>query len=95
MPGTRTGAWPTASSVQTLLAGVSAEDAPSQVYAAMDRATQKTLADSGDLGAIQAYAAGSLPADPFTAIEYYSRASELGSAAAMADRRSRGPSLEL
>lgn len=68
-----------------LMAGVSAEDAPAQVYAAMTRDTQKTLADSGDLGAIQAYAAGSLPADPFTAIEYYSRASKLGSAAAMGE----------
>ncbi len=65
------------------LAGTTAESAPAQVYAAMDRATQKSLADSGDLGAIQAYAAGSLPGDPFTAVEYYSRASELGSAAAM------------
>lgn len=65
------------------LTGVTAENAPSQVYAAMDRATQKSLADSGDLGAIQAYAAGSLPGDPFTALEYYGRASELGSAAAM------------
>ena len=68
-----------------LLAGVSAEDAPAQVYAAMTRDTQKTLADSGDLGAIQAYAAGTLPGDPFTAIEYYSRASKLGSAAAMGE----------
>ena len=66
-----------------LLGGVSAEDAPAQVYAAMTRDTQKTLADSGDLGAIQAYAAGSLPEDPFTAIDYYSRASKLGSAAAL------------
>jgi hypothetical protein len=65
------------------LTGVTADDAPSQVYATMDRATQKSLADSGDLGAIQAYAAGSLPADPFTAVEYYGRASRLGSAAAM------------
>lgn len=65
------------------LAGTTAENAPAQVYAAMDRATQKSLADSGDLGAIQAYAAGSLPGDPFTAVEYYGRASELGSAAAM------------
>jgi hypothetical protein len=65
------------------LAGVSPEDAPAQVYTAMTRTTQKPLADSGDLGAIQAYAAGSLPGDPFTAIEYYSRASRLGSAAAM------------
>jgi hypothetical protein len=51
----------------------------------MDRDTQKSLADSGDLGAIQAYAAGSLPGDPFTALKYYGRASELGSAAAMAE----------
>lgn len=65
------------------LTGVTPENAPSQVYAAMDRATQKSLADSGDLGAIQAYAAGSLPGDPFTAVEYYGRASALGSAAAM------------
>lgn len=70
---------------EDLLAGVSADDAPAQVYAAMTRDTQKTLADSGDLGAIQAYAAGSLPGDPFTAIEYYSRASKLGSAAAMGE----------
>ncbi len=67
------------------LAGVSADNAPAQVYAAMTRPTQKTLADSGDLGAIQAYAAGSLPGDPGTAIEYYSRASKLGSAAAMGE----------
>ena len=67
------------------LAGVSPEDAPAQVYAAMTRDTQKTLADSGDLGAIQAYAAGSLPGDPVTAIEYFSRASKLGSAAAMGE----------
>lgn len=65
------------------LTGVTAEDAPSQLYAAMDRTTQKSLADSGDLGAIQAYAAGSLPGDPFTAVEYYGRASRQGSAAAM------------
>jgi hypothetical protein len=65
------------------LTGVAAEDAPSQVYAAMDRTTQKSLADSGDLGAMQAYAAGSLPGDPFTAVEYYGRASRQGSAAAM------------
>ncbi len=67
------------------LAGVSAENAPSQVYAAMDRATQKSLADSGDLGAIQAYAAGSLPGDPVTAAEYFGRAAEMGSAAAMVE----------
>ena len=66
------------------LAGITAENAPSQAYAAMDRSTQKALADSGDLGAIQAYAAGSLPGDPFTAVKYYGHASELGSAAAMA-----------
>jgi hypothetical protein len=66
------------------LAGVGPDDVLAPVYAAMDRATQKSLADSGDLGAIQAYAAGSLPGDPFTAINYYRRASELGSAAAMA-----------
>ncbi len=67
------------------LTGVTAENAPSQVYAAMDRATQKSLADSGDLGAMQAYAAGSLPGDPATAAEYYGRAAEIGSAAAMAE----------
>lgn len=67
------------------LAGITPENAPTQVYAAMDRSTQKALADSGDLGAIQAYAAGSLPADPFAALKYYGRASELGSAAAMAE----------
>ena len=67
------------------LTGITTEDAPSQLYAAMDRNTQKSLADSGDLGAIQAYAAGSLPGDPFTALKYYGRASELGSAAAMAE----------
>ena len=65
------------------LTGTTAENAPAQVYAAMDSATQKSLADSGDLGAIQAYAAGSLLWDPFTAMEYYGRASKLGSAAAM------------
>lgn len=65
------------------LTGVTAENAPSQVYAAMDRATQKSLADSGDMGAMQAYAAGSLPADPATAAEYYGQAAEAGSAAAM------------
>jgi hypothetical protein len=67
------------------LAGITADNAPSQIYAAMDRSTQKDLADSGDLGAIQAYAAGSLPDDPFAALKYYSSASELGSAAAMAE----------
>lgn len=67
------------------LAGITAEGAPSQVYAAMDRATQKSLADSGDLGALQAYAAGSLPGDPVTAVEYFGRAAELGSAAAMGE----------
>ena len=66
------------------LTGITPDDAPAQVYAAMDRATQKSLADSGDLGAIQAYAAGSLPAEPATALEYFGRASRLGSAAAMA-----------
>lgn len=65
------------------LTGITPDDAPAQVYAAMDRTTQKSLADSGDLGAIQAYAAGSLPADPATALEYFGRASRLGSAAAM------------
>lgn len=67
------------------LAGITADNAPSQIYAAMDRSTQKDLADSGDLGAIQAYAAGSLPGDPFAALKYYGSASELGSAAAMAE----------
>jgi hypothetical protein len=67
------------------LTGVTAEDAPAGMYAAMDRATQKSLADSGDLGAMQAYAAGSLPGDPVTAVEYYGRAAEMGSAAAMAE----------
>ena len=67
------------------LTGVTAEGAPSEVYAAMDRATQKSLADAGDLGAMQAYAAGSLPGDPVTAVEYYGRAAEMGSAAAMAE----------
>ena len=67
-----------------LLAGVRREDSLSSVYTAMARTTQKSLADSGDLGAMQAYAAGSLPGDPFTAIDYFRRASELGSAAAMA-----------
>jgi hypothetical protein len=67
------------------LTGVTPEGAPSQVYAAMDRATQKSLADSGDLGAVQAYAAGSLPGDPVTAVEYYGRAAEMGSAAAMGE----------
>jgi len=66
------------------LAGIRAEDSLSSAYTAMARSTQKSLADSGDLGAMQAYAAGSLPDDPFTAIDYYRRASELGSAAAMA-----------
>ncbi len=66
------------------LAGITTENAAAQIYAAMDRSTQKALADSGDLGAIQAYAAGSLPADPFAALKYYGHASELGSAAAMA-----------
>lgn len=67
------------------LAGITADGAPSQVYAAMDRATQKSLADSGDMGALQAYAAGSLPADPVTAVEYFGRAAALGSAAAMGE----------
>lgn len=67
------------------LSGITAENAPSQVYAAMDRATQKSLADSGDLGAMQAYAAGSLPGDPALAAEYYGRAAEMGSAAAMVE----------
>jgi TPR repeat protein len=66
------------------LAGIITENAAAQIYAAMDRSTQKALADTGDLGAIQAYAAGSLPGDPFTALKYYGHASELGSAAAMA-----------
>jgi len=65
------------------LAGVPAEAAPEQVYAVMDRPTQLALADSGDLGATQAYAAGSLPADPVTAVEYYGKAASRGSAAAM------------
>ncbi|MBL8200923.1 MAG: hypothetical protein JNK40_08120 [Chromatiales bacterium] len=67
------------------LTGVTAESAPAQMYAAMDRATQKSLADSGDLGAMQAYAAGSLPGDPVTAAEYFGRAAAMGSAAAMAE----------
>jgi hypothetical protein len=67
------------------LTGITAENAPGQIYAAMDRATLKSLAAGGDLGAIQAYAAGSLPDDPMTAIEYYARASELGSVAAMGE----------
>lgn len=66
------------------LAGIRSDDSLSSVYTAMARTTQKSLADSGDLGAMQAYAAGSLPDDPFTAIDYYRRASEMGSAAAMA-----------
>jgi len=67
------------------LTGITAENAPFQVYAAMDRTTLKSLADSGDLGAIQAYAAGSLPADSDTALDYFGRASELGSAVAMVE----------
>jgi TPR repeat protein len=51
----------------------------------MDRATLKSLAAGGDLGAIQAYAAGSLPDDPLTAMEYYGQASRLGSVAAMGE----------
>lgn len=67
------------------LTGITADNAPSQVYAVMDRATLKSLADSGDLGAIQAYAAGSLPVDSDTALDYFGRASELGSAVAMVE----------
>lgn len=67
------------------LAGIPLDSAPSQVYATMDRATLKLLADAGDLGAMQAYAAGSLPADADAAVEYYARASRLGSAAAMTE----------
>lgn len=67
-----------------VLAGVSEQDSLSSVYTVMDRSTQKSLADTSDLGAIQAYAAGTPAGDPFTAIEYYRRASEMGSAAAMA-----------
>jgi len=70
------------------LAGVPADGAPSLVYAGMDRSTQKALADTGDLGAIQAYAAGSLPADPVAAVEYYGKAAALGSAAAMVEMAS-------
>lgn len=66
------------------LAGVTPGNAPMQVYATMDYTTLKSLVDSGDVGALQAHAAGSLSGDPFTAIEYYRRASEHGSAAAMA-----------
>lgn len=65
------------------LTGTTAGNAPIQVYSAVDPATLRSLANSGELGAIQAYAAGSLPSDPFTAIDYYGRASRLGSAAAM------------
>jgi len=65
------------------LTGVTPDNAPAGIYAAMDRASLRSLADSGDLGAMQAYAAGSLPGDPATALEYYGRASRLGSAAAM------------
>lgn len=66
-----------------ILGALSPGQAPAQIYATMDRETQKSLADAGDLGAMHAYAAGSMPDDPFTAIDYYRRASELGSAAAM------------
>ncbi|MDP2326167.1 MAG: hypothetical protein Q8N51_19360, partial [Gammaproteobacteria bacterium] len=67
-----------------ILVGLSPDQAPAQTYTTMDRETQKSLADAGDPGAMQAYAAGSLPDDPFAAIDYYRRASESGSAAAMA-----------
>ncbi|MEO7387252.1 MAG: hypothetical protein ABIX37_09985 [Gammaproteobacteria bacterium] len=67
------------------LTGVTAENAPAAVYAAMDRTTLKSLADSGDLGAIQAYAVNVLPEDADTAVKYFGRASRLGSAAAMVE----------
>lgn len=65
------------------LAGVTVENAPAQVYWAMDRSTQKSLADAGDVGAMQAYAAGSLPGDVFTAVDYFQQASSRGSGSAM------------
>ncbi len=67
------------------LAGVTVDNAPGQIYAAMDRSALKSLADTGDVGAMQAYAAANLPDDPFTAIDYLRRASERGSAAAAAE----------
>ena len=66
----------------TLAAG---QAVPAEAYTAMDRSTQKALADSGDLGAIQAYAASSRARDPFTALDFYARASKSGSAAAMGE----------
>ena len=67
------------------LTRVAGETPPAEAYAAMDGSTQKALADSGDLGAIQAYAASSRPRDPSTALEYFARAARLGSAAAMGE----------
>jgi hypothetical protein len=65
------------------LAGLTAFNAPDQAYSTIDRSTLEGLAKGGDMGAMQAYAAGSLPNDPFTALEYYGRASAEGSAAAL------------
>ena len=67
------------------LTRVTGETPPAEAYATLDSSTLKALADSGELGAIQAYAASSRSRDPSTALEYFGRATRLGSAAAMGE----------
>ena len=65
------------------VSGIHAGESPAAQYRAMDPELRKTLADAGDLGALQAQAEASLPRDPFTALDAYGKASRLGSAGAM------------
>jgi hypothetical protein len=64
------------------LAGIDPGSAPVDTYQAMDTNTLKSMADAGDVAAMQVYAGTNLPRDPFTALRYLGRASEAGSAAA-------------
>jgi hypothetical protein len=65
------------------LTGLAPGNTRSDYYTSLDLATLRALADSGDLGAVQAVADRSLADDPLAAIDGYRRAAGLGSAAAM------------
>lgn len=67
------------------LTGLTGGLEPAAIYAGMDRESLKALADGGDLGAIQAFAAASVAVEPAMAVEYYGRATRQGSAAAMVE----------
>ena len=65
------------------LTGLAQGQSRGEYYATLDPATLANLAASGDVGALQTLAGSRLQKDPAGAIEDYSRAAELGSAASM------------